>query len=413
MSMIASNPIRWTALAGLILILSPRLVHSAQDTAPAAAAAQDASPLTSENEKLSYALGLLFGKQLRAQAIEPELDLVVQGLKDAHSGSKTLLTDEAVRAAVNGLQSQLKKKQIALHDEKLLKSKKDGEAFLAENKVREGVVALESGLQYKILKAADGTKPTIDDTVVGHFRGTLIDGTEFASSYKTNKPATFPVKTAVKGWTEALQLMPVGSKWQFFIPANLAYGERGSGRRIGPNATLIFEVELISIKDNSGKNAHAVPKKESGKAALSVTKEAPFNGVAPERPDNRAVHAAPALTIIVSFKLDRRLTEGLYMGERWVSPPKYNQAAVGKSVTVEARVHGRDAGGTTREIRAKWIPADPEMVTVTPSDGNAATITVHRVGQSTLQVVSEGTSKELAIKAEYVGNLIQVDISQK
>jgi FKBP-type peptidyl-prolyl cis-trans isomerase FklB len=132
------------------------------------------------------------------------------------------------------------------------KNMKEGETFLAENKTREGVVALESGLQYKILKSGDGEKPAAGDTVVCNYRGTLINGTEFDSSYKRGKPATFAVNRVIKGWTEALQLMPVGSKWQLFIPPNLAYGARGAGNLIGPNATLIFEVELIAIEGKAG-----------------------------------------------------------------------------------------------------------------------------------------------------------------
>ena len=127
-------------------------------------------------------------------------------------------------------------------------NKTEGETFLAANKNKEGVVTLPSGLQYKILKAGTGPKPTASDSVVCNYRGTLVNGTEFDSSYKRGQPATFPVNGVIKGWTEALQLMPVGSKWQLFIPAQLAYGERGAGPDIGPNATLIFEIELLSIQ---------------------------------------------------------------------------------------------------------------------------------------------------------------------
>jgi len=131
------------------------------------------------------------------------------------------------------------------------KGREEGEAFLAANKSKEGVVALPSGLQYKILKAGNGPKPAAEDTVVCQYRGTLIDGKEFDSSYKHNQPATFPVNRVIKGWTEALQLMPTGSKWQLFIPSDLGYGERGAGAEIPPDATLIFEVELVSIKPKS------------------------------------------------------------------------------------------------------------------------------------------------------------------
>jgi FKBP-type peptidyl-prolyl cis-trans isomerase FklB len=142
----------------------------------------------------------------------------------------------------------VKKTQETKMAEEGAANKKEGDAFLAANKTKEGVVTLPSGLQYKILKAGTGPKPKTTDTVISNYKGTLINGTEFDSSYKRGQPATFPVGQVIKGWTEALQLMPVGSKWQIFVPADLAYGQRGAGPDIGPNATLIFEVELMSIK---------------------------------------------------------------------------------------------------------------------------------------------------------------------
>ena len=223
-----------------------------------AAPTQDAPALKSHKETLSYALGVDLGRSVQKQSLDVDNGLVIQGLTDALSGSKTLLTEEQVRATLADLRNMLKQKQLALQAEKKKelaeKNKKEGEAFLAENKAREGVVTLASGLQYKILKAGDGQKPTADDTVVCHYRGTLIDGTEFDSSYKRNRPTTFVVKRLIKGWSEALQLMPAGSKWQLFIPANLAYGAGSAGSArggIGPNATLIFEVELVAIPGKS------------------------------------------------------------------------------------------------------------------------------------------------------------------
>jgi len=212
------------------------------------AAAQDAPALKDQKEKLSYALGMDLGNQFKKQAVEVDADIFVKGLKDSLSGNKTLLTEQEARAAITALQNEIRTKQMAIAKELGEKNKKEGDAFLAENKTREGVVTLDSGLQYKVLQAGEGKKPTVDDTVVCNYRGTLINGTEFDSSYKRNQPATFPVKGVIKGWTEALQLMPAGSKWQLFIPPNLAYGERGTGNLIGPNATLVFEVELISIQ---------------------------------------------------------------------------------------------------------------------------------------------------------------------
>ncbi|MBZ5498609.1 MAG: FKBP-type peptidyl-prolyl cis-trans isomerase [Acidobacteriia bacterium] len=211
-------------------------------------AAQDTAVLKGPKEKRSYALGMDLGNQLRRQAVEIDPDLFRQGLNDALSGSKPLLTEDEVRATITELQNELMKKQAEAAKMLAEKNRKEGEAFLAANKAKEGVVTLPSGLQYKILTAGNGQKPTADDTVVCNYRGTFIDGTEFASSYKGNQPAPFAVKGVIKGWTEALQLMPVGSKWQLFVPSNLAYGESGRGPAIPGNATLIFEVELISIQ---------------------------------------------------------------------------------------------------------------------------------------------------------------------
>jgi len=212
------------------------------------APAQDAPALKSQKEKLSYALGMDLGNQFRRQSTDVDPALLYQGLKDALAGGKTLLTEEETRAIIAVLQNELAKKQAEANKILAEKNQKEGEAYLAANKGKEGIVVLPSGLQYKILKQAEGTKPAADDTVVCHYRGTLIDGTEFDSSYKRNQPATFAVKGIIKGWTEALQLMTVGSKWQLWIPAELAYGERARSNIIGPNSTLIFEVELISIQ---------------------------------------------------------------------------------------------------------------------------------------------------------------------
>lgn len=212
------------------------------------AAAQDTTSLKDQKEKLSYALGMDLGIQLRKQSIEVDPDILFRALKDGLSGGKTLMTEADARAAISALQAEMMKKMAEAKKAVGEKNKAEGEAYLAANKAKEGVVTLPSGLQYKILKEGSGKKPTLDDTVVCNYRGTLIDGTEFDSSYKRNQPASFPVKGVIKGWTEALQLMQEGSKWQLFIPSNLAYGENGMGNVIPPNATLIFEVELISIK---------------------------------------------------------------------------------------------------------------------------------------------------------------------
>jgi len=215
---------------------------------PALASAQDAPALKTEKERLSYAMGMDLGKQLRSRSVDIDPAVFAKALGDALSGGKTLLTDAEAKAALAAFQKAIMAKQAAEVKVAGEKNKAGGEAFLAANKGMEGVVTLPSGVQYKILTAGTGKTPTLADTVVCQYRGTLIDGKEFDSSYKRGQPATFPVKGVIKGWTEVLQLMPVGSKWQVVVPASLAYGERGAGADIGPNATLIFEIELVAIK---------------------------------------------------------------------------------------------------------------------------------------------------------------------
>lgn len=208
--------------------------------------------LTSTKQKASYAIGMNWGTGLHRQGIDVDSAALIQGMKDALAGGKTLLTEDEARSALMQLQKEMQEKQQAKAAAEGDANKKEGDAFLAANKTKEGVVTLPSGLQYKILKEGNGPKPTASDSVVCNYKGTLINGTEFDSSYKRGEPATFPVTGVIKGWTEALQLMPVGSKWQLFIPPDLAYGPRGTpGGPIGPNATLVFEVELISIKDKN------------------------------------------------------------------------------------------------------------------------------------------------------------------
>jgi FKBP-type peptidyl-prolyl cis-trans isomerase FklB len=215
---------------------------------PALVGAQDAPVLKTEKERLSYAMGMDLGKQLRSRSVDIDPALFAKALEDALSGGKTLLTDAEAKAALAAFQKAIMAKQAAAAKVAGEKNKAGGEAFLAANKGMEGVVTLPSGVQYKILTAGTGKTPTLADTVVCQYRGTLIDGKEFDNSYKRGQPATFQVKGVIKGWTEVLQLMPVGSKWQVVVPPALAYGERGAGADIGPNATLIFEIELIAIK---------------------------------------------------------------------------------------------------------------------------------------------------------------------
>jgi FKBP-type peptidyl-prolyl cis-trans isomerase len=204
--------------------------------------------LTTDKAKASYALGENLGRSLKRDEVDVDPAIVAEGIKDGLAGRKALMTDEEATAALTKLKMEVKTKMDAKMNALSVANKQAGDAFLAANKNKEGVVTLPSGLQYKILKEGTGPKPTATDTVECNYRGTLIDGKEFDSSYKRGEPVSFPVGGVIKGWTEALQLMPVGSKWQLFVPASLAYGDRGAGADIAPNSTLVFEVELLSIK---------------------------------------------------------------------------------------------------------------------------------------------------------------------
>jgi FKBP-type peptidyl-prolyl cis-trans isomerase len=213
-----------------------------------AAWAEEAAVLKTQKDKVSYGIGMNIGKNLKKDAIDVDADMLVKGLRDSLSGEKTLMSDEEYRATLTAFQKEMMEKQAEASKAVAEKNKKEGEAFLADNGKKEGVLTLPSGLQYKVIKSGTGKTPKLTDTVETHYRGTLIDGTEFDSSVKRGQTATFPVNGVIPGWTEALQKMKEGDKWQLFVPANLAYGERGAGRDIGPNATLIFEVELIAVK---------------------------------------------------------------------------------------------------------------------------------------------------------------------
>ena len=217
--------------------------------------------LKTDKDKVSYAIGVNIGKSMRKDTVDIDPAIFSRGMKDALSGGKLLLTDDEMKVALTKLQTDLRAKQEQAMQKAGEINKKAGDDFLAQNKTKEGVVALPDGLQYKILKEGTGPKPAATDSVVCNYRGTLLDGTEFDSSYKRGQPATFPVSGVIKGWTEAVQLMPVGSKWQLFVPADLAYGNRGAGQDIGPNATLIFEVELLSIQNKAAQapNPQAPP----------------------------------------------------------------------------------------------------------------------------------------------------------
>jgi len=211
-------------------------------------AAAEEQELKTQKERISYVVGLEMANNLKKNMIDLDVETLVRGVKDALSGAKPLMTEQERKETIVALQNELQAKQQELTKAIAEKNKKEGEAFLAENKNKQGVITMPSGLQYKILADGKGKSPKATDAVSVNYRGMLIDGTEFDSSYKRGQPETFVVNRIIPGWTEALQLMKPGSKWQLFIPPDLAYGERGTGGPIGPNAVLIFEVELISIK---------------------------------------------------------------------------------------------------------------------------------------------------------------------
>ena len=214
--------------------------------------AEQKSILKSQRDKVSYGIGMDIGNSLKSQSIDIDPDILSSGIKDVLSGKEPLMTAQELQETMANFKKEIMAKQMERTKEIADKNKKDGEAFLAENRKKEGVVALPSGLQYKVVKEGTGAMPKATDTVTVNYRGTLIDGTEFDSSERHGQSATFQANAVIPGWTEALQLMKVGSKWQLYIPSNLAYGERGAGREIGPNATLIFDVELLSTKESTG-----------------------------------------------------------------------------------------------------------------------------------------------------------------
>jgi FKBP-type peptidyl-prolyl cis-trans isomerase len=223
----------FAVFAGIILLAGP-------------ASGSDNELLKSQRDKVSYTIGVSSGHNLKQQSIDIDPDIMARGLKDSLSEGKLLLTDQEMREAMTTFQKDMAIKQLEKREAMAEKNKKDGEAFLTENKKREGVKTLPSGLQYQVLKESKGKSPKLTDTVIVHYRGTLLNGKEFDSSYLRNEPANIKLDTVIKGWKEALPLMKEGAKWQLVIPSDLAYGENGTGP-IEPNSTLIFEVELIKV----------------------------------------------------------------------------------------------------------------------------------------------------------------------
>jgi FKBP-type peptidyl-prolyl cis-trans isomerase FklB len=268
-------PAKSTSQAAAPTTKKPAATRSGQS-----AAVKTAAPLTlkTDKDKISYAIGLNVGKAMKRDAVDVDPDILTRAIKDVFSDAKLLLTDQEAQTILTALQGDLRKKQEVQQQQLAETNKKEGDDFLAANKTKEGIVTLPSGLQYKILQEGTGPKPTAADTVTVNYRGSLLNGTEFDSSFKRGQPASFSVGQIIKGWTEALELMPVGSKWQLFIPPDLAYGLRGAGPSIGPNSTLVFEVELLSIQPK----AAAPP--------------APAPGAAPTQPSAPRAAAGPTPT---------------------------------------------------------------------------------------------------------------------
>ncbi len=238
-----------------ILVGLAQAQHAPAQSGGPVEAPQPQVQLTTLKDKVSYTIGLTIGRDLRDSGLDVDKALIIKGMDDALAGAEPLLTDEQCQAAMFQMQKQreMEQAQQQMATDPQIKAvaeanKAQGEAFLRANGQKEGVVTLPSGVQYKVIEQGDGPSPGLTDTVRTHYRGTLIDGTQFDSSYDRDEPAVFPVNRVIAGWTEALQLMKVGDKWQVFVPSDLAYGLLGRGEKIGPNATLIFEIELLDIE---------------------------------------------------------------------------------------------------------------------------------------------------------------------
>lgn len=243
--------VKWILALSLGLGLLATQASAQDSAAPAKQPAQGtATAAATQKDKVSYGIGVQVARSLKSEGIDINPDLLVKGIQDALAGQKLMMSDDELNATMSAFQQEMQQKETEAKAKEADDNKKAGDAFLAENATKAGVVVLPSGLQYKIVKTGDGKKPTDADTVSCNYRGTLIDGTEFDKN-QPGQPATFQVGAVIPGFKEGLKLMPVGSTWQFFIPPQLAYGQRGAGNAIGPNTTLVFEVELVSIKDAS------------------------------------------------------------------------------------------------------------------------------------------------------------------
>lgn len=225
---------KWIVLCGLVLMVMQ-------------AGAEELAPLKTQKDMLSYGIGVSIGKNLKKEGSDVDMNLLIAGLKSSLAGEHLLLSDKEWRGVLNSYQSEISRHAKESKQQAMEVNKKKGEAFLAANKTKEGVVVLPSGVQYKVIKAGDGSKPVDSSMVEVNYHGALLDGTEFDAT-EPGHPANFKLSALISGWKEALKLMPAGSKWQIAIPSQLAYGERGIGSDIGPNEALVFEVELVAIK---------------------------------------------------------------------------------------------------------------------------------------------------------------------
>ena len=233
-------------IAGVVVVAMSAPLFAADATAPVLATTED---------KVSYSIGSDLGKNLKRQGIAINPSIFAKGMADGMSGGKLLMSEDEMKQVLSDFEKEMMNKRASEFNEKAEENKVQGEAFLKENKAKEGVVSLPSGLQYKIVKAGTGVKPTKEDMVTVEYTGRLLNGEVFDSTEKAGKPVSFKLTQVIPGWTEALQLMPAGSTWEVYIPAKLAYGSRNVGGSIGPNETLIFNVHLIDVKADDKKEA--------------------------------------------------------------------------------------------------------------------------------------------------------------
>lgn len=277
---------RMSWLMGVVLCITPWTM--AADDAPEAAGESAATKaeeaveapggLATDKERLSYSIGMNIGNGLARESLDVDVDLIAQAIKDIMAGNDTKLTDEQARQTIMDWQKKRRADRQKELEAAAAKNKEEGQKWLAENAKKEGVKTTESGLQYRIVEPGEGESPASTDRVTVHYRGRLLDGTEFDSSYKRGRPATFAVTGVIKGWTEALQMMKPGAKWELFIPSDLAYGERGGGPKIGPNATLLFDVELISVEEPATKPAGGPGQKPSRRIEIDRAQTQPSDG---------------------------------------------------------------------------------------------------------------------------------------